>query len=95
MDMGNNIENLYFRSKKISLVMLAVTAIICSRALFFFFNDPEGPNLFIVAGVALAIYFLSLAAYIFSPSKIGGIKRLSAAICIQVLSTIGLYFCMK
>jgi hypothetical protein len=76
-------------------MMLAVTAIICSRMLFFFFNDPEGPNLLVVAGLALAVFLLSSAAYIFSPFKINGIKRLSAVICIQMLSVIGLYFCMK
>jgi hypothetical protein len=95
MYMSNNIANPYFRSKKISLMILAVIAIICSRVLFFFFNDPEGPNLLIVAGLALAVYLLSSAAYIFSPSKVSGIKRLSAIICIQILSVIGLYFCMK
>ena len=95
MATGNNIANLYFKSKKISLIMLAATAIICSRMLFFVFNDPEGPNLLIVAGLALAVYLLSSAAYIFSPSKISGIKRLSAVICIQIILVIGLYFCMK
>ena len=93
--MGNNIANLYFKSKKISLMMLAATAIICSRVLLFFFNDPEGPNLLIVAGLAIAVYFLSSAVYIFSPSKISGVKRLSAVICIQILSVVALYFCLK
>ena len=86
---------MYFNSKKISLLMLGATAIICSRMLFFFFNDPEGPNLLIVAAFAMAVYFLSLAAYVLSPSKIKGLKRLSLVICIQILSVIGIYFCMK
>ena len=86
---------MYFNSKRISLMMLGVTAIICSRMLFFFFNDPEGPNLLIVAAFAMAVYFLSIAAYVFSPSKIKGLKRLSLVICIQILSVIGIYFCMK
>ena len=93
--MGNNIANLYFNSKKISLMILGATAVICSRMLFFFFNDPEGPNLLIVAGLALAIYFLSFTVYVFSPSKMKGLKKLSLAICIQILSVIGLCFCMK
>jgi hypothetical protein len=93
--MGTNIVNLYFKSKKISLVILAATAIICSRMLFFFFNDPEGPNLLIVASFALAVYLLSSAIYIFGPSQINGVKRLSAVIGIQILSVIALYFCMK
>jgi len=95
MTPNNSISNMYFRSKKISLIMLGVTAIICSRMLFVFFNDPEGPNLLIVAAFATAVYLLSIAAYVFSPSKIKGLKRLSLVICIQILSVIGIYFCMK
>ena len=86
---------MYFKSKKISLIMLGITAIICSRMLFFFFNDPEGPNLLIVTALAMVVFFLSFAAYVFSPSKIKGLKRLSLVICIQILSVIGIYFCMK
>ena len=93
--MGDNIANLYFKSKKISIIILAVTAIICSRMLFFFFNDPEGPNLLVVVGLALAVYFLSYLAYAFGPSKMNGIRRLSVVICIQILLVTGLYFCMK
>ncbi|MCW3123920.1 MAG: hypothetical protein JWQ38_3412 [Flavipsychrobacter sp.] len=93
MDTGDSITGRYFISKKSSLLILGVTAIICSRMLFFFFNDPEGPNLLIVAGLAVGIYLLSLVAYI--PSKINGLKKLSFAFCIQVLSAIALYFCMK
>lgn len=95
MDMVNDTENLYFKSKAFSLTVLAIAAIICSRALFLFFNDSEGPNLLIVAVMALVVYFLSLAAYVFGPSKLNGIKRLSVAISIQILSVIALYFCMN
>ena len=93
--MDNDVANLYFRSKKISLTILAVAAIICSRMLFFFFNDPEGPNLLIIAILALAVYFLSIVVYLFGPSKIKGIQRLSAVIGIQLLTVIILYFCMR
>jgi len=93
--MENTVTDLYLGSKKISLIILAATAIICSRMLFFFFNDPEGPNLLIVTVFALAVYLLSSAAYIFGPSSINGVRRLSAAIAIQILSVIGLYFCLK
>lgn len=92
--MGNSTD-LYFRSKKSSLIILAVTALICSRILFFLFNDAEGPNLLIVAGLALVIYIFSSVVYIFSPFKMNGLKRLSATVCIQILSVVGLYFCMK
>lgn len=93
--MGDNIANIYFKSKQVTLMILAVTAIICSRLLFVFFNDPEGPNLLIVAGLALPVYLLSWAAYTFGPFNINGFKRLSMVICIQILLVIGLYFCMK
>ncbi len=86
---------MYFKSKKISLIMLGATAIIFSRMLFLFFNDPEGPNLLIVAGLAMVVYFLSFAIYVYGPSNMKGLKRLSVVICIQILSVVGLYFCMK
>ncbi len=95
MDMGDNNVNIYFKSKTISAIILAVTAIICSRMLFFFFNDPEGPNFLIVTVLALVMYLLSFAAYVFIPLKMKGINRLSAAICLQLLLVITLYFCMK
>jgi hypothetical protein len=89
------ITNMNFKSKKTTLVILGVTAILCSRTLFFFFNDPEGPNLLIVGGLAIAICFLSFAAYVFVPSKIKGLKKLSLVVCVQMLAVIGLYFFMK
>lgn len=95
MEMGSNKANLYFKSKKISLIMLAATAMIFSRVLFFFFNDPDGPNLLIVTAFALVIFCLSSSAYIFSPLKIKGIKRLFAVIGIQILSVISLYWWMS
>lgn len=84
-----------FKSKKISLVLLGATAIVCSRTLFFFFNDPEGPNLVVVGGLAIILYLLSFAAYAFLPSKIEGLKKLLIAVGVQILSAIVLYFCMK
>jgi hypothetical protein len=45
--------------------------------------------------LAMAIFCLSFAAYVFSPSKMKGLKRLSVGVCIQILSVIGLYFCMR
>lgn len=75
--------------KKTSLLALGVTAVICSRALFSFFNDPEGPNLLVVLGTAALIYFLSLTAYVCNASPL---KKFFLAILIQILLIIGLYF---
>lgn len=93
--MGNSIENLYFKSKTISLVILAATAVVCVRMLFVLFNDPEGPNLLIITVLTLAVYGLSIAAYLFGSSAINGIKRLSAVVCMQILLVAVLYFFMK
>ncbi len=54
---------MYFKSKKISLLILGITAIACSRLMFLFINDPEGPNLLIVMVVAVIIFFLFLVIY--------------------------------
>jgi len=86
--------HMYFKSKKISLLVLGITALICSRALFFFFDDPEGPNLLIVTVMALILYFVSLTVYRFNLS-LTGLKKLLLAICIQVLLAGGLYVCLS
>jgi hypothetical protein len=85
---------MYFKSKRISLIILGITSIICSRAMFVLFNDPEGPNLLIVLVTAAIVYFLSLAVYLFNFS-ISGSKKLSLAILIQVIIVAGLYLCLN
>ncbi len=95
MATGNSIADRHFISRKISLIILGVTALVCSRLLFFLFNDPEGPNLLIVIGMALAIYSLSFVAYKYSPSRIIGLKRLLLAIAIQVLSVTAVYYWLR
>jgi hypothetical protein len=88
---------MYFKSKKISLLILAITAIVCSRVMFLFFNDPEGPNLLVVTGMAVIVYLLSLAAYLFYPSTraFTGFKRLILIIFIQMLIVTGSYFLLR
>ena len=75
---------MYFKSKTVSLVILAVTAMVCSRVMFATFNDPEGPNLLIVTVMAGILYFLSLSVYAFN-LPITALKRLFLAVVIQVL----------
>lgn len=82
---------MYFKSKKTSLLILGITSIVCSRVMFLFFNDPEGPNLLVVIGVAMVVYFLSLAAYLFNSSSL---KKLLLAIFIQIIIVTGFYFCL-
>ncbi len=85
---------MYFKSKKISLVILGITAIVCSRAMFWLFNDPKGPNLLIVIGMAVIIYFLSLLMYRFNIS-FTGLKRLLLVIVTQILIVAVFYFFLK
>jgi hypothetical protein len=80
-----------FESKKLSLITLGITAIVSSRAMFSFFNDPEGPNLLIVVVAAVVIYLPSLAVYRFDSST-GNSKKFWLALLTQVLVAAVLYF---
>ena len=72
--------NMPLESKKTSLLLLVITAFVCSRALFFFFHDPEGPNLLIVTVLALILYSASFIAWRFIPATTGEGKKLLFAI---------------
>ena len=79
-----------------TLLILAITAVACSRGMFAFFNDPEGPNLLVVIGMAAVIYLVSSAIYLsnLSPS-LAGPKRSSATILIQIFVATGFYFGLR
>lgn len=83
-------------SKKTVLLVLVGTALVFSRLLFFFFNDPEGPNVLVVGVTAAIVYALSFAGYLFLQSiKIAGVKRLSLLIILQLLIAAAFYFGLK
>lgn len=77
-------------SKKASFLPLVITAFACSRALFFLFHDPEGPNLLIVTVLALLLYGASFIAWRFIPATTAS-KELLFAIGTQLLIVTGLY----
>ncbi len=81
-------------SKKTSLIILCVTSAVCSRTLFALFNDPEGPNLLIVVGMAVFLYFFSLAVYL-RLSSTTTLKRLLLAVATQIIMVVGLYLFLK
>ncbi len=85
---------MYLKSKKTSLIILGITAIIFSKVFFILvsLNDPEGSNLLIVVVLAMIIYFLSLLVFLFNLSSI---KKLLLAIIIQTIIVISLYFCLS
>ncbi len=89
-----------FKSKPAALVILGLTALTCSRAMFFFFNDPEGPNLLVVVVAATIIYFLSWATYkailkLFSLAPRTWPKDVLLVILVQVIITTFLYLCLS
>lgn len=85
---------MYFKSKKVTLIILAITAMLCSRAMFVFIDDPEGPNLLVVTVVALFIYFSSLLSYLFR-LEFTGAQRLLLVVFIQFLIAFFAYLLLK
>ena len=79
-----------------SLLVLAISAIACSRIMFALFQDPEGPNLLVVAGMAVVIYLPSSAVYLSNLfPALAGFKRSAAAIFIQMFIAAGFYLGLR
>jgi hypothetical protein len=69
--------------KKTSLLILALSSVACSRAVFLFLDDPEGPNLLTVFVLAAVLLAPSFALYsLQSPSAES--RRVVLAICLQL-----------
>jgi hypothetical protein len=90
-------STVYFKSKKISLLILGVTALVCARAMFYFINDPEGTNLLVTTVIATIVYIVSLTVYLsgfhiksisthFPFVSRSGFMQLLIAIFIQILA---------
>ena len=77
--------------KKTSLIILGLTSIVGSRTFFALLNDPEGPNLLIVAVLAVLIYAVSWGIYRLL-SSMNTLKRLLLVILIQIIIVSALYF---
>lgn len=60
-------RNMSTRSEKVPLFILVITAFVCSRTMFLFIDDSEGPNLLVVSVVAAIVYVVPLAIYLHSP----------------------------
>ena len=87
---------MHFDSKTGSLLILAITAAACSRIIFAFFHDPEGPNLLVVTVMAAVIYLMSSAVYLSNlfPS-LTGLKRSTAMIFLQLCIAMGFYLGLR
>jgi hypothetical protein len=87
---------MHLNGKTISLLVLAITALLCSRAMFAFIDDPEGPNLLVVTGMAAIIFLLSAAFYLANVApSLTGFKRSSAAVLIQLCIAMGFYVALR
>ena len=84
-----------FNSRKTSLIILGITALISSRAMFAFINDPEGPNLLIVVVLGAVVFGLSVGLSSVFPSLKQGLRGLVILILFQILIVSALYFCLK
>lgn len=70
---------------------------VCSRGMFAFIDDPEGPNLLIVTVLAVFIYFMSFPVYRHNvlSSKVTESKRVILTIIAQVLLTASIYVVLQ
>ncbi|MCA9363703.1 hypothetical protein KC727_00595 [Candidatus Kaiserbacteria bacterium] len=77
---------------KTSWLVLGATALVLSKTVFWFFDDPEGPNLLIVTVLALVLYFPSMLVC----SRCVGVEsaKLTLAILTQVALAVGVYTLM-
>jgi lipopolysaccharide export LptBFGC system permease protein LptF len=84
-------------SPKLHHLILFLTALVCSRTMFVSFDDPEGPNLLVIFVGAAVIFAASWVAGRFVPvlSSQKGLPKIFAAIVIQVIFTLGLYFLLR
>ena len=60
----------------ISWVGLATLALLLSRVIFVFLDDPEGPNLVVVIGTAIILYVATAAVYLWSKARTITTRRL-------------------
>ena len=87
---------MHLNFKNGSLLILAITALTCSRIMFAFLNDPEGPNLLVVTVMAAIIYLISSAVYLSNFSRsLTGFKRSSAALLIQIFIATAFYVALR
>lgn len=85
---------MYFTSQRAARLILGVTALACSRVMFAFFNDLEGPNLLVVIGMAAILYAASLLVYAHK-SRADGIKKLLFAVFVQAIAATVLFVFMQ
>jgi uncharacterized membrane protein len=78
------------------LLLLALTAAICSRATFAMLDDPEGPNLIVITSLTVIIFLAAIVAYISGTfPALTGFKRVFSIIPIQILTAATIYLILR
>lgn len=78
------------------LLILALTAALCSRLIFFLIADPEGPNLLVVTGLAAVLFVVSLAAWFSRPLAFAtGLQRVAAVLPVQIMLAVAAYILLR
>lgn len=85
---------MFVQIKTAPLLILGVTSILCSRLLFWLFDDPEGPNLLIVLAMAAFMYLFVLLPYVLN-FPVSKQWQFVWAVAIQVTLIIVIYFLLN
>ena len=78
----------------VTLMLLFVTASLLSRAMFYFIDDPEGPNLLVVGVMGLVVLGVSLVVSRFVLG-VKGRKQPFNTILIQIALVTVAYFLLR
>lgn len=76
-------------SKKTNFLILGISSLFWTKLMFFFFDDPEGPNLLVVVGMSIVIYFISASTFLI---KMSDFSRFLSALLVQVFLVTVFYF---
>lgn len=60
---------MHMTRQTISWLTLGLLALLFSRAIFVFLDDPEGPNLLVVTVTAMVLYLTTSAIYLWSRTR--------------------------
>ena len=88
------------------MFVLIITAMLCSRSVFAFIDDPEGPNLLVVTVMAAVVYLMAFGIYLFNPIRKGameslslatrvGLRRIMFVVVTQILVAAAIYFLIR
>ena len=77
-------------------IVLVITAFLCSRVVLVSLDDPEGPNLLVIALLALVIYFAALLPFrlVLVLTHSIGPRRILLGFLVQVVIAGVLYFAL-